>query len=272
MTGVLVARRAAHEAVTGWLAPTYTVVLGGAGLLVAFVGLAAGGTLTAQDFGRTAVSLLTLVGWIVPLAGVIAGAAAAADDGERTLLLVQPISWRSVFLGRVAGTLGAMIAATLLAFGIVGLVIGLLAGWRDATGFLAVGGIAIGLLGVSVPLGAAVGAALGRRLPAVFASLAVWFALAILWDLMAIAAVSVAGGTFGHSWRPALLAAVNPFDALRLLGTLALGGRDATFGAVTAAAEHADLARLPLLFAVAPALWMGLALAAGDRWFRRRER
>lgn len=267
-----IAARAAGDAVSGWLVPGITGAYAAAAVLVTFVGLAAGGTIEAQDFGRTAQSLLVITLWIVPLAAVLTGALAVADDGELTLLLVQPVSRLQVFIGRWAGATGAVLAGVVMAWGLVGLLIGGLAGWSDAAGYLAVGGTAAGCVLVGSALGAAGGAAAGRRGPAIVAALGVWFALAVAYDFVAIAMLGVGRELAGSGWTPAALAGLNPFGALRVLGTLGVGGQELTFGAVTAAVEQSGTGRLPPLLAASVVLWSAGALGLGAWLFGRRDR
>ena len=67
-------------------------------------GLAASGQLLVQGFTRTAVSLLSLALYLLPLVGLVLGAHAfGAQDGGTELLLAQPIA-RHVLLGRCLGS------------------------------------------------------------------------------------------------------------------------------------------------------------------------
>jgi Cu-processing system permease protein len=266
------ARRAAGESVSGWLAPGLTATYAAAAALVAFVGLSAGGTIQAQEFGRTAQSLLTVTLWIVPLAAALAGAIAVADDGELTLLLAQPLRWRTVFLARLAGTAGALAAATLVAWGFVGLVVGILAGWRDVAGYLAVGAVALASVFIGVALGGVAGALGGRRGRAIVLALALWFALGIAYDLVAIAVVSLSAANGAGGFGLSVLAAANPFDAIRVLGTLGIGGRDLAFGAVTASLEQSGTAHLPALLAASFFGWTAASLGLGAWVFSHRDR
>jgi len=272
--GVLgrLAARAAAETVNGWLAPGLTLVYAVASVLIAFVGLSAGGTIQAQDFGRTAISLLAVTLWIVPLAAALSGALALSDDGELSLLLVQPVSWRVIFLGRWLGATVATVAGVLLGWGATGILVGGLAGWSDLGGYLGVGAVAVGAAVMGTAVGATAAAVGGRRAPAIITALALWFALAVAYDLCAIAAISVVSSLSGAAWTPAFLAALNPFDALRVLGTVAIGGRELAFGAVTASLAQSGTARLPLVMLTSVGVWTAGALWIGARVFERRDR
>lgn len=265
------AARSAAETVSGWLTPGLTGVYAVASVLIAFVGLAASGYLQVQDFGRTAHSLLAVTMWVVPLAAVLTGAIATSDDGELTMLLVQPVSWQTVFFARWVGAAAALTAGVAFAWGATGVIIGGVAGWQDGAGYLAVGGVALGCVLTGTALGAAAGAMAGRRTPAVVAALGLWFALAVAYGLAAVAVISISRG-FGDGWQPALLAALDPFDALRVLGTLGVGGRELAFGAVTAARDQSDTTSLPWLLTASVAGWTIAALAIGAWRFARRDR
>lgn len=265
------ALRSARETVSGWLTPAFTGVYAVASLLIAFVGLSAGGYVQVQDFGRTAHSLLAVTMWVVPLAAVLTGAMATSDDGELTMLLVQPVSWHTVFVARWAGAAAALATGVLFAWGATGLIIGGVAGWQDGFGYLAVGGVALGCVVTGTAIGGAAGAFAARRTPAVVAALAVWFGLAVAYGLLAVALISVSRG-LGDGWEPAFLAALDPFDALRVLGMLGVGGRELAFGAVTAAREQSTTTTLPWVLAASTAGWSVTALVAGARAFSRRDR
>ena len=73
-------------------------------LAIATAGLAASGQLLVQGFTRTAVSLLSLALYLLPLVGLVMGAHAfGVEDGGTELLLAQPISRGAVLVGRTAG-------------------------------------------------------------------------------------------------------------------------------------------------------------------------
>jgi ABC-type transport system involved in multi-copper enzyme maturation permease subunit len=267
---LIIARRAARDAVSGWIAPGLAVAYALASVLIAFVGLSAGGLVQAQDFGRTSQSLLAVTMWIVPLAAILAGALATSDEGELTLLLAQPVSWSRICLARLAGTAVAIGAAVAFAWGLTGLIVGGLAGWSDFGGYAAVGAVALGSAITGVAIGGLAGAIGVRRGRSLVLALVFWFVAAVAYDLIAIAIVSVLGGDAG--WGIGVLAAFNPFDALRVLGTLGIGGEDLAFGPVTAAIQQSETRWLPVVLGAACSVWVAGALVAGTLVFARRDR
>src|SRR5262247_1408006 len=71
-------------------------------LVVALVGLSAGGVLAVQGFARTSVSLLQLVIWVIPLLALLSGAAAGAECREVEFVFALPVKRADVLLSRWA--------------------------------------------------------------------------------------------------------------------------------------------------------------------------
>src|SRR6185503_53617 len=69
-----------------------------ASLVVAVVGLSAGGVLAVQGFARTSISLLQLVVWVVPLVALLSGAAAGAECREVEFVFALPVTRTDVLL------------------------------------------------------------------------------------------------------------------------------------------------------------------------------
>src|SRR5512145_1028007 len=65
-----------------------------------------------QDFARTSASLVELVSLVVPLAALLMGVLALAQErGTAELLYAQPISRGTVLLGKLLGLFAALAAA-----------------------------------------------------------------------------------------------------------------------------------------------------------------
>jgi Cu-processing system permease protein len=238
---------------------------------IAVVGLAAGGQLVVQGFTRTAVSLLSLALYLLPLVGLVLGAHAfGVEDGGTELLLVQPIGRNTILLGRVAGLAATVMLVAAIGFGLAGLVVVVGAGTAGLGGYLltAVGSTVVGLAGLAI--GVLLGVRSRRRLSAMTKALATWVGLAVLFDIAAIALLQFIGDGEPGPLLLVLLAA-NPIDGMRALGLVGLGA-DVLLGPTGAA-----LTRLmgasggAVLVGTALVTWCTAPLALAAHGYRRRD-
>lgn len=265
---------AAHElraAVRGRMVPAFAGLFALLAVGITLAGLGASGQLMVQGFTRTAVSLLTLSVYLLPLLGLVMGAAAfAGEDGGMELLLAQPIGRGEALAGRAAGLGAALGLVSLAGFGGAGGLVALRAGMEGFGGYLVVaaGATAVGMAGLAG--GVLLGVLVRRRAAAVGWALAAWFAAAVLYDLACIAVLQVWGSGEPGPYLVALLAA-NPLDGVRTLGLVQLGA-DVLLGP-TGAALQALVGRGAGMAAVlaALALWIAAPLAAAGRVFARRD-
>jgi Cu-processing system permease protein len=238
---------------------------------IALAGLGASGQLLVQGFTRTAVSLLTLALYLLPMLGLILGASAfGGDDGGVELLLAQPISRTEALAGRALGLAAALAVVSLGGFALAGVVVLVGAGAVGAGGFLlaAFGATLVGLVGLSI--GVLIGIVVRRRGAAVGWALAAWVTAAVLFDLAAIAVLQVAGDGQPGPWLVTLLA-LNPIDGVRALALVGLGA-DVLLGP-TGAALHRMLGPGGGALWVAGSLvmWLVVPSVAGAAVFRRRD-
>jgi ABC-type transport system involved in multi-copper enzyme maturation permease subunit len=192
-------------------------------LAISVAGLGASGQLVVQGFVRTAISLLLLALYLLPLLGLVLGAGAfGAEHGGVELLLAQPISRGTVFAGRAIGLAAVLAVIGVAGFGLAGIVVAVAAGMSGALGYLlvAAGSIAVGLGGLG--LGILIGAVARRRAAAVGMALAAWFCLAVLYDFVAIGVLQFTGSGEPGPTLVALLA-LNPIDGIRALAMAGLG-------------------------------------------------
>ena len=226
-------RSALRGRVIQWFGALFGVLAIG----ISIAGLGASGELMVQGFGRTAVSLLTLALYLLPLVGLALGASTfGAEDGGTELLLAQPVSRGAVLAGRAAGLALALVAVAVAGFGAAGLVVALFAGSAGLGGYAAVlaGAALVGLAGLS--LGVLIGVLARRRTAAVGMALAAWLAIAVVYDLVAIAVLQLFGSGEPGPLLVALLA-LNPVDGVRALGLTALGA-DVLLGPTGAAMQR----------------------------------
>jgi len=228
----LCARQELLLAVRSRWTQVFATVFAALSLAVAVSGYVLSGGHGVQDFSRTTASLLQLVLILVPLASLLMGVLTLLPDrGAAELLFSQPVSRRTILLGRLAGLLVALTASQLIGFGAAGLVIYSNAGDAGLSGFgLLVAGSAV-LTAVFLGLGAlvTVGSAGRRRTRALSIALVVWFASAVLVDLAALGVASLLPS--GPASRVLIVSVLlNPSGALRTGALLAIEGT-AAFGA-----------------------------------------
>jgi Cu-processing system permease protein len=212
-----------RSAVAARLVQSFGLLFALLALAIAVAGLGASGQLVVQGFVRTAVSLLMLALYVLPLLGLVLGAGAfGAEHGGVELLLAQPVSRGSVFAGRALGLAAVLAAVGVAGFGLAGAVVGLTAGLDGALGYVlvAAGSIGVGLAGLG--LGIMIGVLARRRAAAVGAALAAWFCVAVLYDFAAIGVLQFAGEGEPGRLLVALLA-LNPIDGVRALALTGLG-------------------------------------------------
>lgn len=204
-----------------WLV-TYALVLGLLGVAAAATGIESSSGLALQAFGRTTATLMNLCLLLSPLVAVLMGASSIAGERERgTLehLLAQPLNRTTLLLGKHAGLLVSLTAATLAGF----LPAGVLIAWNAGAGMLgyyllfpAVASlVGAAMLGVGILVSVTSRTAVQSQGTAVF----LWFAFVLLYDLILMGSLAVGG-------MPVELLSVglvsNPVDAARVLGVLAL--------------------------------------------------
>lgn len=238
---------------------------------IAVAGLGASGQLIVQGFTRTAVSLLSLALYALPLLGLVLGAGAFGDGrGGAELLLAQPVDRTATLLARAAGLGAAVWAVTLAGFGGVGVLVAATAGTAGLAGY---GVVALGaglVATAALSAGALIGVMSRRRATAVGAALAAWLGAAVLYDLACIAVLQLVGDGQPGPSLVALLG-LNPIDGVRALSLVALGA-DVLLGPTGAALQRLLGAPLGLAWVLGSlALWITLPLAAAAAVHRRRD-
>ena len=204
-----------------WLV-AYAVLLGALGLAATTTGIDSASGLVLQAFGRTTATLMNLCLLLAPLVAVLMGAAAIAGERERgTLehLLAQPLSRTQLLLGKHLGLLIALVAATTAGFLPAGILILKAAGPGVIPHYLVFPAIAsftaAAMAGIGLLISVSSRSAVQSQGTAVFA----WFGFVLLYDLILMGSLSA------YAVPVELLAlalALNPIDAARVLGVLAL--------------------------------------------------
>jgi Cu-processing system permease protein len=159
---------------------------------------------------------------LAPLVAVLMGAGSIAGEQERgTLehLLAQPLTRTGLLMSKHAGLLIALAAATLAGFLPAGIVVAAAAGPGVVGHYLLFPSIAMlagaAMAGVGLFISVTSRSAAQAQGTAVFA----WFAFVLLYDLVLMVTLAISG------LPPQVVAAalvINPVDAARVLGVLAL--------------------------------------------------
>lgn len=269
-----IAAIAGHElrgALRGKMVPGFAALFALLALGIALAGLGASGRLMVQGFTRTTVSLLTLALYLLPLLGILLGAAAfGGEDGSVELLLAQPIRRVEALIGRLVGLYAALGGIALAGFGSAGVLVAATAGGRGFGGFalVALGTTAVG--GAGLGMGVLIGILSRRRSTAVGWALGAWFTAAILYDLAAITLLQLTGTGEPGPLLVAILAA-NPIDGVRAFSLISLGA-DVLLGPTGAALQRLlGVGSGGILVLASLAAWVSLPPAAAAWVFGRRD-
>ena len=198
-----------------------TGALGLFALALGLFGAWQGAALKADVLTLTAASLATLSVYLIPLIALLMSYDSLAGEVERgslALTLATPVRRWEVFVGKFAAQAAAVGLAIVMAFGLAGLVVGLLAGTGidGIVAWLRLIATSVLLGAVFVGIGLLLSALTGRTSRAAAAAVGTWLLLVVLYDLALLGAIMTAGeGVFAGQVFPWLVVA-NPADAFRL--------------------------------------------------------
>jgi Cu-processing system permease protein len=208
-----------------WVA-IYAAVLAILTLAVSYFGLVVIEFTGFQEFNRTAVSLLNLVLYIVPLAGMLMAIPSFRGEGGATdQLFVEPVTRTEIVLGKIAGLSGAHLLATLAGFGFTGVLVGVKVNTSGILSYLVLVGFTI-LLGIVFISMASMLAILAHRAAKAYAvTLISWFVLVLLFDLLILGLGILLPEVWGNRIAFAGIF-LNPVDATRVGTLLAVSGKE----------------------------------------------
>jgi Cu-processing system permease protein len=270
---LIIGRRELIETIRSRWVALAAALFGILALALSFFGMRSVGAGGFGGFSRTAIGLLNLTLYLVPLLALLLGInsmAAEREDGPLEIMLAQPITRASVVLGKFCGLAAALATALLLGFGAAGVLIGALGGDARAGGYVLLILRSIGLGLAFLSLGLWIACLCPTRLRALTWGLLLWFFAVLLYDLVVVGATAVFGGGALRAALGVLLVA-NPVDLVRVATLIHLGGVD-SFG-LTAQAMIGFL-RGPLgtlLLTGGLLAWIGLPLFGAARAFSRRD-
>ncbi|HEY8193416.1 MAG TPA: ABC transporter permease subunit [Hyphomicrobium sp.] len=205
-----------------WVLAT-TLLLAGLALSLSFLGSAPTGTVGVGSLEVTVVSLASLSIFLLPLIALLLGFDAIVGETERgtmMLLLTYPLSREQLLLGKFLGHAAILCFATVLGYGLAGIVVGLTA--TEATpeaiqAFATMIGSSV-LLGCAfLALGYLVSALVRDRGAAAGAAVAIWLVFVLLYDMAVLGALVADQGRVLSRAAVSAMLLLNPTDAYRLL-------------------------------------------------------
>lgn len=226
----------------------------------------------AQGFDRTTASLLNLCLLLVPLLALLVGAGMIAGERERgtlATLLAQPLSSTELLLSKYAGLMVALWMAIALGFGGAGVALALVRPVADLGHYLLFIGLAGALASAMLSVGALISVASTNRVQALSLAVLLWFALVLLYDLVAIG-LAVAITSNGEALLLATL--LNPVEAVRILAVLGLEPDLHVLGPMGAYLRvQFGIAQTTMLLSTATLVWTAMPLAGAALLFRRQD-
>lgn len=255
--------------IQGRTLPAFTALFAMSTLAIAGAGLSASGSVTLQGFARTAVSLLQLVLWVVPLVALADAALAAAEGYDLETLAAQPVSRGTLVVGRALGRFLALAVALLAGLGVAGLVIAGSAGTGDGWRFAGLAGTTLALAAACVAVGTLAGVLARTRTRALAAAVGLWFGLTIGVDLAAVTFLATLPRA-ELSWSLTALLLLSPVDTARALAA-GLFGAEAVAGPMGAALRRVLGPGGLALLAAGLVAWTTGALACAARLFAARD-
>jgi Cu-processing system permease protein len=184
----------------------------------------------ADGFARTTMALIPVALVMIPLAAIVLGVSGqSAEPGSEPFLFAQPVSRRSIVVGRWAGELAALSGSIVVGFGAGAVVVALGSGTADWPSFVFFVAAAILLGAIFLSIAAVVAAATDKRVMALGVGIFAWFMCVLLYDG---AALSMAGWLSGSLGGRILFASIffNPADLVRV-AMLQLAGTPHVLGA-----------------------------------------
>lgn len=236
-------------------------------LVIAYFGSAQAGAIGFQGMDFTLASLVSLVIYLVPLISLILGYDALVGERERgslDLLLAMPITRLELLLGKYLGLSAALACSTIAGFGLAGLVLSYGIGLA-ALGHYAVFILSTLMLGLAfLSLAMLISVQCSSKVAASGVAIAVWFFFVLVYDLVLMGALIVAGGGYFGRVFPFLLF-LNPADIFRILNVYHLEELRTLYG--LAAVMPGTMAGSWLL-GLALTAWIVMPLALAWKLFR----
>lgn len=236
-------------------------------LVIAYFGSAQAGAVGFRGMDLTIASLVSLVIYLVPLISLILGYDALVGERERgslDLLLTMPITRLELLLGKYLGLGTALAFSTIAGFGLVGIILSYgigISALLHYAGFM-ITTLLMGLAFLSLAL--LLSAYCTTRMAASGAAIALWFFFVLVYDLILIGTLVVAGGGYISRLFPLLLL-LNPADIFRIINVYNLEEVRSLYGLATVLPQ--TLASYWIL-CLALIFWIAVPLAIAYKRFR----
>lgn len=251
---------------------SFAVLFAALSLAVAYFGMITSGYTGFQDFVRTSASLVNLGGFLLPLFALLLGVFSFLTQREYLdILATQPVSRRTILLGKYLGLLVSVLAAAALGFGLPGAMIAASIGVEGAGTYLLVVLFSCLLAAVFTGLSVLIALLAGRRPVALGLAIGVWIFFELVYGVLMLATTLYLPPAVA---RNVLLVGIggNPVDAVRVLSLLQVGGpplfgpAGATLVKITGSATIASAVGLGII-----ALWIVAPVAIAVRVFKRQD-
>lgn len=251
-----------------------SLMLGLLAIGIAYFGAAASGSVGFTSLPTTIVSLSSLAVFLIPLIALLLAYDAVVGEQEQgtlLLLLTYPLQRRQLLLGKFLGHGLILAVATLLGFGVAGLVIAVSADTiaplelLQSLGLFILSAILLGW--VFIALAYWISSAVQEKSRAAGLALLAWFGFVLVFDLILLALLVGSDAATAAGWLPYLLL-LNPADCFRLVNLTGFEATQAYSGLMSVASS--TIARPDLLLGTL-LLWIAAPLGLAVWSFGRRQ-
>jgi Cu-processing system permease protein len=212
----------------------FAFVFGALTLAISYFGMLTAGAIGFQSFARTSASLLNLVLYIIPLFALTMGTLSFTSEKSLSeLLFAQPVTRAEILLGKLAGLFASIGAATLVGFGLAGVIIAARAGADGALRYPVFVALSLVLALVFLTISALVASLCQRKTKAFGVVMFLWFFFVLFYDLMVIGVTFLLKERTANAFIFSSLFG-NPVDMARVACLMVLDGKE-VFGAAGAA-------------------------------------
>lgn len=219
--GAIMKKEVRDAVSSGWLL-LYGATFALLALGLSYLGHRNLGSVGFENFSRTTASILNLCLLLAPLIALSLGAGSIAgerDRGNLTYLLSQPLSRWELLVGKYAGLVTAISAATIAGFGVAGVVIATFAQSLDVTTYVMLLALVVVLVAVMTGLGIVASVVSSSRVQALGIAMLVWFFVVLFFDLVLIGMVSSTSLSGAGLMAVVML---NPVEIVRILAIIHL--------------------------------------------------
>lgn len=240
-------------------------------LLLALLGSAPTGTVKVSALGVTVASLSSLTVYLLPLIALMLAYDALVGEFERgtmLLLLSYPVARWQVVLGKFLGHMAILLAAILIGYGGVGLLVEFTGGGdlESRLAYLVMMANSALLGAAFIGLGYLISVLAPERATAAGLAVALWLSLVVFYDLALLGLLLAdTNQVMGEGLFSALLA-INPTDAFRMV---TLSGAETVRMAAGMADGGSESAFATAVASMA--VWMAAPLAAAIFLFQRKD-